>query len=164
MRFERVHRMGQKQNQAGRSGAAGSANTKPRSIVGKFCFFGDREQVRSNSRNLSGTNLYVTEQFPLEVAAKRRRLFRRVKEEKQAGRKAWVSYDTLYVDGKQVKEAHRHAKRNSGGVVIYVRNSINEGIKVVKNVHDTMIWIKLDKGFFKIESDIYLVAVYLWGD
>ncbi|XP_052778715.1 uncharacterized protein LOC128216180 [Mya arenaria] len=105
MRFERVHRMGQKQNQAGRSGAAGSANTKPRSIVGKFCFFGDREQVRSNSRNLSGTNLYVTEQFPPEVAAKRRRLFRRVKEEKQAGRKAWVSYDTLYVDGKQVKEA-----------------------------------------------------------
>ncbi|KAH3792245.1 hypothetical protein DPMN_145736 [Dreissena polymorpha] len=34
-----------------------------------------------------------------EVAAKRRRLFKRVKEEKQAGRRAWVSYDTLYVEG-----------------------------------------------------------------
>ena len=67
-------------------------------------FFSDREQVRTSSRNLKGTDYYITEQFPPEVAAKRRRLFKRVKEEKQAGRKAWVSYDTLYVNGKPVRD------------------------------------------------------------
>ncbi|WAR23354.1 LOW QUALITY PROTEIN: hypothetical protein MAR_037023, partial [Mya arenaria] len=102
----RLHRMGQKQSQPDGRGATGNGNDrKHRSIVGKFCFFGEREQVRSNSRHLRGTDFYVSEQFPPEVAAKRRRLFKRVKEEKPAGRRAWVSYDTLYIDGRPVKEA-----------------------------------------------------------
>ncbi|KAH3896980.1 hypothetical protein DPMN_021163 [Dreissena polymorpha] len=58
-----------------------------------------------NDKNLKGSQFYVTEQFPQEVAAKRRRLFKRVKEEKQAGRRAWVSYDTLYIEGRPVKDA-----------------------------------------------------------
>ena len=66
--------------------------------------FGDREKVRGNSKNFKGTQFYVSEQFPPEVAAKRRRIFRKVKE-RLAGRKAWVSYDTLYVDGKPVRDA-----------------------------------------------------------
>ena len=58
-----------------------------------------------SSKNLRGTPFYVTEQFLPEVAAKIRLLFRRVKEEKQAGKRAWVSYDTLYVDGRPIKDA-----------------------------------------------------------
>lgn len=117
MRFERVHRMGQKRSHTAGLGTArkrdqpgelsateGGSDMRPRSIVAKFCFFSDREQVRGNSKNLQGTNFYVTEQFPPEVAAKRRRLLKRAKEEKRAGRKAWVSYDTLYVDGRPIRD------------------------------------------------------------
>ena len=42
------------------------------------------------------------------------------------------------------KYRHRQAKHNSGGVVIYTRNSISSGISVVKNIHDTIIWLNLD--------------------
>ena len=104
MKFERVHRMGHK-NTTGRGTTGNGGEERHRSIVCKFSFFGDREQVRGSSKNLRGTPFYVTEQFPPEVAAKRRRLFRRVKEEKQAGKRAWVSYDTLYVDGRPIKDA-----------------------------------------------------------
>ncbi|KAH3724416.1 hypothetical protein DPMN_050232 [Dreissena polymorpha] len=110
MRFERVHRMGQKQNQSAGRGTTGDRNKqRHRSIVFKFCFFSDREQVRGSSRILKGSQFYVTEQFPQEVAAKRRRLFQRVKEEKQVGRRAWVSYDTLYIEGRPVKDAKGRA-------------------------------------------------------
>jgi len=104
MRFERVHRMGQKID-ASSAGERGGVRNSSRSIVCKFSFFGDREKVRGSSKNLRGTQFYVSEQFPPEVAAKRRRLFRKAKEEKLAGRKAWVSYDTLFVDGKPVRDA-----------------------------------------------------------
>ena len=78
---------------------------KPRRIVCKFSFFGDREMVRGQSKNLRGTKFYVSEQFPPDIVAKRRELVKRMKEEKKAGKQAWVSYDTLYVNGKAVKDA-----------------------------------------------------------
>ncbi len=105
--------MGQKRSEtipngqeAEHTGATNSAgNVYHRSIVCKFTFFSDREQIRGQSKNLKGTKFYVSEQFPPDIAAKRRRLFKRAKEEKEAGKKAWVSYDTLYVDGRPVKDA-----------------------------------------------------------
>jgi prefoldin subunit 5 len=90
--LERVHRMGV------------SRQGNPRSIVAKFHEFKDREYVRKQAKSLKGTRFYVNEQYPKEVADKRRKLVPRLKEAKQQGKNAWISYDTLYIDGRPVKE------------------------------------------------------------
>ena len=91
MKLERVHRM---------TSQGGDAYRK---IVCKFNQFQDRELVRKQSFNLKGTNFYIHEQFPPEIVAKRKRLMPELKKAKQQGKKAWLSYDTLYVEGKAVK-------------------------------------------------------------
>lgn len=90
--FERVHRMGNKTN--GRS----------RNIVAKFTLFKERELVRKQWKALSGTPYFVNEQLPREVIDRRRKLIPRMKEAREQGKTAWLTYDTLYIDGKPVKD------------------------------------------------------------
>ncbi|XP_060563100.1 uncharacterized protein LOC132722596 [Ruditapes philippinarum] len=85
MEFERVHRIGNH----GRNG-------KPRNIAAKFNLFKERELVKN-------TDCYVNERFPKEVIDKRKELLPKLKEARQKGNKAWLSYDTLYIDGKAQK-------------------------------------------------------------
>ena len=49
---------------------------------------------------------------------------------------------------------HKRAKRNSSGVAV-------DGIKIVKNHHNSVIWLKLDRYFFNVERDIYVCGIYL---
>ena len=93
IKFERVHRMG---------GKTGPDRT--RLIVAKFTLFKDREMVRKQRKNLEGSYYYLHEQFPKSVAAKRKSLMPRLKAEIKKGNKAWISYDTLYVNGKPIRE------------------------------------------------------------
>ena len=93
MQFERVHR------------SPGQPTPgKTRSIVAKFAFFKDREAVRRQWKELNGSNFNVFEQFPPEVVATRRRLVPKMKEARGQGKRSWIAYDTLYVDGRPVKE------------------------------------------------------------
>ena len=93
IRFERVHRSpGQ------------PVPGKIRSIVAKFTFFQERESVRRQWKNWSDTDYSVFEQLPPEIVAKRRKLVPKMKAAKKLGKTSWISYDTLYVDGKPVHE------------------------------------------------------------
>ena len=38
---------------------------------------------------------------------------------------------------------HRNARRCSGGLVLYYKDSLKDGISIMKNQYDTIIWIKL---------------------
>lgn len=60
-----------------------------RKIVAKFLQYKDKEFVRKQWKILKGTPFHVSEQFPKGVVEQRKR--------------AWITYDTLYVDGKAVK-------------------------------------------------------------
>ena len=106
IKIERAHRMGIATSMI--NGESRDEMKKSRRIVCKFSFFGDREMVRGQSKNVWGTRYYVSEQFPPDIMAKRRELVKRMKEEKKAGNQAWVSYDTLYVNGKPVKTHRRY--------------------------------------------------------
>ena len=75
-----------------------------RSIVAKFHNFKERELVRKQGKALKGSRFFVNEQFPREVADKRRRLVSKMKEARQQGKSAWLSYDTLYVDTRAVRD------------------------------------------------------------
>ncbi|XP_062594181.1 uncharacterized protein LOC134255674 [Saccostrea cucullata] len=64
--FERVHRMGK----------WSEFNEFPRNIVAKFSFFKDREFIRTRApQKLSGTRIWVNEQYPPEIEEKRKKLY-----------------------------------------------------------------------------------------
>ncbi|KAH3753329.1 hypothetical protein DPMN_032700 [Dreissena polymorpha] len=60
--------------------------------------------VRREWKHLSGTGCQMFEQFPPEVVEKRRKLVPKMKDAKKEGKRSWIVYDTLYVDGKPVKQ------------------------------------------------------------
>ena len=93
LRLERVHRM-----------PSQPVVGKVRYIVARFTFFKDRKMVRQQWPRLKGTNYFVNEQFPPEVQTKRVCLFPKMKAARREGKRAWVSYDTLYVDGRAVRD------------------------------------------------------------
>lgn len=91
--FERVHRTGER-----------SPQNKPRHLVAKFSAFKDRELVRRSKRQLHGSEFYIYEQFPKAIADRRRALRPRLRKAISEGKRAWISYDTLYIDGRQVRD------------------------------------------------------------
>ena len=94
LKFERVHRMGNfSQNSA-----------YPRKLVAKFVYFKDREDVMRHRENLHDTDYFLHKQFPPEVAARRRAHIPALKSARRQGRRAWLSNDTLYVDGRPVSD------------------------------------------------------------
>ena len=59
------------------------------------------------------------------------------------------------------KYIHKRAKRGSGGIIIYYRESMEKGVKLIKKSVDGVVWVKLDKAFFGFERDIYMCCVYI---
>ena len=92
IKFERVHRMGNRAWQG-----------YSRNIVAKFTLFKDRECVKQQRINLKGTNFSVYEQFPREINDRRKALLPQLKAAKSNNHRAWISYDTLYIDGRPVR-------------------------------------------------------------
>ncbi|KAH3801049.1 hypothetical protein DPMN_154693 [Dreissena polymorpha] len=64
----------------------------------------DKEIVRRQWKHLNGTGFNVFEQFPPDVVAKRRKLLPKMKEEREKGKRSWIAYDTLYVNGRPVRD------------------------------------------------------------
>ena len=92
IKFERVHRVTPK-----------STETTPiRNIVAKFTLYKDRELVRRQSRELTCTSYFVFEQFPREISERRKSLLSQLKAAKRDNKQVWLSYDKLFIDGRQV--------------------------------------------------------------
>ena len=100
LKFERVHRVG-KQN-FGHYTTTTTDKAAPRKIVAKFCFYKDRDMVLKQREQLKDTDLFMHEQYPPEIAKRRRALVPDLKKAKKAGKQAWISYDTLFVNGHPV--------------------------------------------------------------
>ena len=56
---------------------------------------------------------------------------------------------------------HKRAKRSSSGLIIYIWDTFRNGIKVIKNRYDWLVWLKLDKHHFRMTSDVYLAVTYV---
>ena len=96
MVIERAHRIGAKDSDQNQN--------RSRMIVCKFANFKDRETIRKQGHLLKDTNFSIREQFPPEIVERRRKLFPQLKAARDAGKIAWLAYDTLYVDGKPVQK------------------------------------------------------------
>lgn len=92
IRFERIHRS-----------PGHPVQGRIRNVIAKFTFFKDRELVRREWKQLAGSGCQMYEQFPPEVMDKRRRLVPKMKDARKEGKRAWIIFDTLYVDGKPVR-------------------------------------------------------------
>jgi exonuclease III len=44
------------------------------------------------------------------------------------------------------------------GVAVYIKETIAKGVQIVRNHHDTLIWLKLDKSFLQF----FRRCLYLW--
>ena len=98
LNIERAHRLGP-------INSGNAASNRCRKIVVKFTHFKDREIVKKERIKLKGTSYYIHEQFPPEIVEKRRRLVLKMKAAQNEGHSAWISYDTLYIDGKAQRDA-----------------------------------------------------------
>lgn len=57
----------------------------------------------------------------------------------------------------------KRARRNSGGIIVYIKNEIKRGVCLMENITQSKnrIWLKLDKKFFGFKRDIFLCGVYI---
>ncbi|XP_053404912.1 unconventional myosin-VIIa-like [Mercenaria mercenaria] len=76
---------------------------KCRSIVAKFTEYKEKELTRKQWKSLQGTEFSVHEQLPREIVEVRKKLLPKLKQAKKDWKRAWFSYDKLYIDGEQVK-------------------------------------------------------------
>ena len=58
-------------------------------------------------------------------------------------------------------KSSRRARRDSGGLVIYCKNPIAEGVKLIKSNDKGIMWVKFDKMFFSLERDTFFCLTYI---
>lgn len=96
MVIERAHRTGFQDTNPNQQ--------RNRIIVCKFASFKDRETVRKQGHCLKNTRFFLKEQFPPEIAERRRKLIPQLRAARNEGKRAWLAYDTLYIEGKPVQQ------------------------------------------------------------
>ena len=55
----------------------------------------------------------------------------------------------------------RNAKRDSGGIALYVKNDINQYCTLLTTDSDDIIWVKIDRSLFNLSCDLYLCLCYI---
>lgn len=61
---------------------------------------------------------------------------------------------------KSNRKKHKKARRNSGGIIMYAKNSIARGVSKIASSHQDIIWAKFDKTFFNLKKDTYVGIIY----
>lgn len=52
-------------------------------------------------------------------------------------------------------------RRSSSGIIIYIKDNIRKGVKLIKHDIDCLIWLKFDKNYFHINEDMYVAVAYI---
>ena len=92
IRFERVHRISTSKTKQG-------SQRRPRSIIARFSHYQDKELVHSFLKNLKGTDIGISDDFPREVEEIHKELYPVLKKAKRDQRKAFFNFDKLIIDG-----------------------------------------------------------------
>ena len=79
----------------------------------------------------------------------------------------WVSSDDpFYMENyifKSFPRVHKNinAKRNSGGLCVFIRKSISKGVQLGKHNNDIVSWLTLKQSFFGFRKDIKIANIYV---
>ena len=93
--FQRVHRLGKPKDKG------------PRAIIARFLKYPDKERILSLGKHLRDKNIHMFSDYPEEIQRSRKRQLKKLKDAKQAGKRAAFSkskQDLLYIDGFLVPE------------------------------------------------------------
>ena len=91
IRFERVHRLRTPRN------ARRSTNTRP--VIAKFSVYQDKEFVWFKVKNLKGTKIGISHDYPKEIEAIHTKLYPVLKKAKQKKQSAFFKVDKLVING-----------------------------------------------------------------
>lgn len=58
------------------------------------------------------------------------------------------------------KLTHKNARRDSGGIIVYVSNKISSHVTLLKTEGDCILWLKLDNCLFNFNHDLFLCICY----
>ena len=61
-------------------------------------------------------------------------------------------------------ENKRNSKRNSGGIILYIRNKYVSNDTLVFTSHDDSIWVKISSSILSMENDLYISLCYVVPD
>ncbi len=89
MQIIRCHRLGEKRR----------GSKKPRTVIIKFHWFGDRTKVWQARKQLKSSDIYLNEDFPKEIQDKRRILRPILQRARTLEKQAFLNVDTLMIDG-----------------------------------------------------------------
>ena len=100
--------------------------SKPRAIIAYFLKYSDKEKVRvaatKKKPKFGESPLFISEDFTVSVMARRRKLVPLMKEKREAGLRAWLSYDKLrYIQDGNLKTIHADAP-----VTLSLENDVGE--------------------------------------
>ena len=95
IRFERVHRLPTRRN------PRRSKNTRP--VIAKFSFYQDKEFVWSKVKNLKGTKIGISNDYPKEIEEIHTKLYPVLKKAKQEKQSAFFKVDKLIINGQVFK-------------------------------------------------------------
>ena len=59
-----------------------------------------------------------------------------------------------------IRPKSKNAKKHYGGIAVFVKESIRRGVKFEPQTNSEYMWFKLDKTFFNMLNDLYVVVVY----
>ena len=65
----------------------------------------------------------------------------------------------VFFSNRKIK--HKHSKRNNGGVIVFVKDSLRKGVSKQHSASDDLLWLKFNKTFFNTEKDLYICTAYL---
>uniref|UniRef100_A0A8D8SKC9 Endonuclease-reverse transcriptase n=1 Tax=Cacopsylla melanoneura TaxID=428564 RepID=A0A8D8SKC9_9HEMI len=86
----------------------GRAQNNQRPIIMALTTWKRKMELISNGRKLKGTGISIREDFPQEVQITRKSLYEEMMEHRRNGRKAYIRYDKLIVEGNEKNENNRN--------------------------------------------------------
>ena len=106
LHFERVHRIPTRQDIA--------RSSKPRPIIAKFSYYKDKEYMWSFVKNLKGSGIGISNDFPKEIDEIHQKLYPVLKEAKRTGQKASFKVDKLIISGQVYRGAETESLAHYG--------------------------------------------------
>ena len=55
----------------------------------------------------------------------------------------------------------KRSRRNSGGLIVYVKTALSNGVTLLKQGPSELVWLKISKDYFGIPNDIMLCLCYV---
>ena len=63
-----------------------------------------------------------------------------------------------------MKIRNENSKRNSGGIILYIRNKYVSNDNLMFTSHDDILWVKISSSTLSMENDLYICLCYVVPD